>query len=444
MPDDRSQQLKILLVTDVFPPGSGGSGWSTFYLGKALSERGHDVKVLRPRYDLPSRRPALRRTQFGGLAVEELAIPTPPAWTQRPGLQRAWQEREGARHLGRRAAQIAVRDGVDVLHGQHKVSTLAVAAGAAHARSRGAHLAAVATVRDYWPLCPVSTRLFTSRNGDRFECRECNRFSKYMSSVLSEGRASPPGVLLSSTRWLATRQAARKLASCDAVIAVSRYVRDELALSGRVPGERLYAIPNLVDLPSVDRAMGGEWPLHDISPEHNFALFVGKFDANKGATMLPEAVARSGVSLPVVLLGDGPLKAEIEADARRRGLDFRFYSWLDNDAVLRVMNATRALIFPSSWQEPLSRVLLEGCASGAAICALDTGGTSDVIVDGRSGNDELSVIALSWWVTRWRTYAGEPWPLSSVPSGQCGNVPSFSSHAGAVFGSTVPKSQPKR
>ena len=33
--------LGVLLVTDVFPPGSGGSGWSTYYLGKALAERGH-------------------------------------------------------------------------------------------------------------------------------------------------------------------------------------------------------------------------------------------------------------------------------------------------------------------------------------------------------------------------------------------------------------------
>ena len=385
MPDEPSQQLKILLVTDVFPPGSGGSGWSTFYLGKALSERGHDVKVLRSRYDLPSPRPALRRTQYGGLEVEELAIPAPPAWTQRIDLQRAWQEREGARHLGRRAAQIALREGAHILHGQHKVSTLAVAAAAAHARSRGAHPVAVATVRDYWPICPVSTRLFNNRDGGRFECRECHHFSKYMSSVQSEGRSGPPGILLSSARWLATGRAARRLACCDAVIAVSRYVRDELALSGRVPGERLYAIPNLVDLPSVDRAVRGEWPLHDISPEHDFALFVGKFDANKGATMLPEAVMRSGISMPVVLLGDGPLKADIEADARRRGPDFRFYSWLDNDAVLRVMKAARVLLFPSAWQEPLSRVLLEGCAAGAAICALDTGGTSDVIVDGHSG-----------------------------------------------------------
>jgi glycosyltransferase involved in cell wall biosynthesis len=385
MSRDPSQQLNILLVTDVFPPGSGGSGWSTFYLGKALSERGHHVEVLRPRYDLPSRKPALRRTHFGGLAVEELVVPDPPAWTRRAGLQRAWQEREAARHLGRRAAQIVLREGVDVLHGQHKVSTLAVAAASARARSHGSRVGAVATVRDYWPLCPVSTRLFNSRDGGWFECRECHHFSRYMAAVLAEHRSGPSSLSLLSARWLATRQAALRLASCEAVIAVSRYVRDELALSGRAPGERLYNIPNLVDLPSVDRAVAGEWPLPDISPERTFALFVGKLDVNKGAAMLPKAVATSGIEMPVVLLGDGPLKAEIEADARQSGLDFRFYDWLDNDAVLRVMRAARTLLFPSAWQEPLSRVLLEGCAAGEAICALDTGGTPDVIVDGQSG-----------------------------------------------------------
>ncbi|MDQ3929903.1 MAG: glycosyltransferase family 4 protein, partial [Chloroflexota bacterium] len=67
------------------------------------------------------------------------------------------------------------------------------------------------------------------------------------------------------------------------------------------------------------------------------------------------------------------------------GLDFRFYDWLDNDAVLRLMNRAVALLFPSAWQEPLSRVLLEGCAAGAAIVALNTGGTSDVIEHGTSG-----------------------------------------------------------
>ena len=101
--------------------------------------------------------------------------------------------------------------------------------------------------------------------------------------------------------------------------------------------------------------------------------------------MLPRAVKQAGVTLPVVLAGDGPLQAQLAPKANALGLDFRFYDWLDNDAILRLMRAARLLLFPSAWQEPLSRVLLEGCAAGAAIVALNTGGTADIITHGESG-----------------------------------------------------------
>jgi glycosyltransferase involved in cell wall biosynthesis len=190
---------------------------------------------------------------------------------------------------------------------------------------------------------------------------------------------------LSLARWLHTLRASRALAACDAVVAVSVYVRGELQRSGRVPEEKLAVIPNLVDLPSVERALAGPWPLHDISLEDPFLLFAGKLDANKGPQMLPQALAEAGVALPLVVAGDGPLRAKLAADARDRGLDFRFCDWLDNDAVLLLMSRARALVFPSAWQEPLSRVLLEACAAGAAIVALDTGGTRDILVHGESG-----------------------------------------------------------
>jgi glycosyltransferase involved in cell wall biosynthesis len=186
-------------------------------------------------------------------------------------------------------------------------------------------------------------------------------------------------------RWLRTWAASRALARCDAVIAVSEYVRSELARSGRVPEGRLASIPNLVHLPSVDRALSSPWPLHDISPEEPFLLFAGKLDTNKGVRLLPLALERARVGLPLVLAGDGPLKGWLEEQARERRLDVHFCDWLDNDAVLRLMHQARALLFPSAWQEPLSRVLLEGCAAGAAIVALDTGGTLDIIEHRESG-----------------------------------------------------------
>src|SRR5215213_1770596 len=69
------RRLQILLLTDVFPPGSGGSGWSTYYLGKALRDRGHGVYIIRPRYNERVARVERRIVEYRGLVVEELHIP---------------------------------------------------------------------------------------------------------------------------------------------------------------------------------------------------------------------------------------------------------------------------------------------------------------------------------------------------------------------------------
>ena len=388
MSDSDLRRLNICLLTDVFPPRCGGSGWSTYYLGKALAERGHYVRVLRARYDEPVRRPARRVVRYGGLSVEELLVPAPPWWAALVGAGRAWSEDMGRRLLAMRAARLAAQGEADVLHGQHSVSGVASSLAALRARRQGVKVASVATVRDYWPLCPVSTRLFTDRQGQMFECRDCHRLMTYLACARQSTRRrwwKTTSVIPACLRWWRTRRAASALARCDAVVAVSSYVRGELERSGRVPPGKLYTIPNLVDPASVRRALEGVWPLPDIAPGEPFLLYVGKLDANKGVHILPGAVARAGVDLPVVVVGEGPVETELKRAARRRGLDFRFYSWLDNDAVLLLMRHARALLFPSAWQEPLSRVLVESCAVGAAIVALNTGGTGDLIGHMHSG-----------------------------------------------------------
>src|SRR5688572_17370300 len=74
----RAQALNICLATDVFPPGSGGSGWSTYYLGKALLERGHNVWVVKPVYGDVEENEGFRRSEYGGLVVDEAHVPAPP------------------------------------------------------------------------------------------------------------------------------------------------------------------------------------------------------------------------------------------------------------------------------------------------------------------------------------------------------------------------------
>ena len=87
----------------------------------------------------------------------------------------------------------------------------------------------------------------------------------------------------------------------------------------------------------------------------------------------------------LIIAGDGPLRPELERELAALGLQVRFLEWVDHDEVLRLMAGCELLLFPSAWGEPLSRVPLEASACRAAILAMPTGGTPDIIDDGVNG-----------------------------------------------------------
>src|SRR5919201_6198060 len=137
--------LRVMLITDVFPPGSGGSGWSTYYLAKALKERGHSVRVMRPRLGERVARPSRRVVEYGGLMIEEILVPESPRWASRLGVGKALSETAARRALSRRAYTAAHVLNLDVLHGQHSISAVAASSAARRARNHGLQVAALAT-----------------------------------------------------------------------------------------------------------------------------------------------------------------------------------------------------------------------------------------------------------------------------------------------------------
>ncbi len=384
--------MRILLATDVFPPRSGGSGWSTYYLGRALGARGHTVQVVRPRFlgpeAAPGGQPQVHGVEYEGLPVVELRVPR-----GRGRVQRLWgREVIAPRRYAQLVGEIARRMNADLVHAQHTLSVPAAVGAADQAARRAGRLPVVSTVRDYWPLCIYSTmQIPTMRNGVPSEqpCPQCWRTPDLLCCLwAAQGAASLrlwPGL---PVRQAITAGQRRALAASDAVIAVSRFVAGELRRANAVSPQRLHVLPNLVDVAHVERivATAPPWEQVGLAADAPFLLFVGKLEPNKGAQLLPAALRAAGVGpdLPVVLAGDGPLEGWLRregiADA---GLDLRF-AYLDNDDVLRLMARAAVLLFPSAWNEPLSRVLLEGCAAGACILALDTGGTPDAIT-GESG-----------------------------------------------------------
>jgi glycosyltransferase involved in cell wall biosynthesis len=353
--------VKVVLASEVYPPRAGGAGWSTRALALALREGGHAVTVVTTSpgtSDLD--RLDVRRLVAGGR--KRLAVP-----------------RAFARALGEMEA--------DVVHAQHPLSALGALAG-------GPRPVAV-TVRDHWPVCFWSTRM--SRGA---LCPGCGT-GAMMKCVT--GRVPAPGPLA----WAAIPYMGldlalkrRALRRAGATLAVSDAIADELRAAG-IP--RVEVIPNVVDAEEV-RATAAAPPSFPL-PER-FLLYVGKLEENKGARLLATTVAASRTGLPLVVLGEGSLAHTVKFDAAAAGVPLVLRGWAERDDVLRCLARATALVFPSLWPEPLSRVLLEALALGAPMAAMATGGTRELLGDDGAGLVVDDAAALAGAVARLAGDAG--------------------------------------
>jgi glycogen(starch) synthase len=348
--------LRVVLASEVFPPRAGGAGWSTRALGLALRGAGHEVDVL-----TTSPGPALE----AGLAVRRLAV---------QGRKRLAVPRAFARSL----AELPPA----VVHAQHSLSALGCLAGEEAGR-------VAVTVRDHWPVCFWSTRV--SRGA---LCPACGLAPM---TRCVEGRV-PARAPLS---WGAIpymredlRQKRAALARAGATLAVSEAIAGELRTAG-IP--RVEVVPNIVDADET-RALGAGRPSFPL-PDR-FLLFVGKLEENKGARLLVPAVAQSGAGLPLVVLGEGTLTHALKFEAASHDVTLVQRGWAHRDDVLAAMARATALVFPSLWPEPLSRVLLEALALGTPVAAMDTGGTREILGDGESGLLVADATALGAAVAR--------------------------------------------
>lgn len=359
----------MLLVTDSFPPRCGGSGWSTYELARGLRARGHGVQIVQPR---PGQQRDGRR-EHDGFVVDEIAATAPAL----PFVRNYFKNERLWRHLAGRLAGRLARTPVDIIHAQHVLTTVpSITAG------RAAGIPVVATVRDYWPVCYWSD-LIQDFGDDRL-CPACT--PRHMRRCL-RGRAGPAGVLAWPLIPYMRGNLERKrggLALADAVIAVSSVIGADLrARAPELAGADIRHIPNPVDVSGIRRAAGSA-PGPAGRP---YALYVGKLEPNKGAGHLVEVAMAAGLRIPLVVVGDGRLRPELERQAAgSRGLvDLRVEGWRPREDVLAWMAHAELLVFPSHGPESLSRVLLEAAALGVPIAAMDTGGTRDIVIHERTG-----------------------------------------------------------
>ncbi len=117
-----------------------------------------------------------------------------------------------------------------------------------------------------------------------------------------------------------------------------------------------------------------------------FFLFVGVLRYYKGLHILLDAVANS--DYPVVIVGAGPIEAELKAHAERLGLTHvLFVGALDEADKVALLTLCYAVAFPSHLRsEAFGISLLEGAMYGKPMISSEIGtGTTYINIDGDTG-----------------------------------------------------------
>jgi glycosyltransferase involved in cell wall biosynthesis len=303
--------MRILHVSDRLTD-RGGAHWHLRSVIERLRGLGHEVALA--------------------AGTRDDGVVPPCALHVVPGLEaRARQAADLARVLD------AVRPDVVHLHTVVNPAVLDWAGG----------LPALVTVQDHRYFCPAHGKWTAAGH----VCREPMK-AETCAACFSDDRYFRDVYALTEERLGAIRGLP--------IVVLSRYMKSELIAVG-VEASRIAVVPPFVH--GLDAHAPPDGP--------PWVLFAGRLAAGKGVREAVEAWRGSGLDLPLVFAGTGPLRASLED----QGLSV--LGWVPHARMSSVYRRARALLMPSRWQEPFGIVGLEAASLGTPVVAWQSGGVAE-------------------------------------------------------------------
>lgn len=177
-------------------------------------------------------------------------------------------------------------------------------------------------------------------------------------------------------------------AKLHCAVAVSGVVRRELVEEVGIPARKVVLIHNGIDVSPV--------PVSNLTAKRHQAglladdlvlVTVGRLAEIKNYQMLLEAIAiaiREAPTLKLIMVGDGPERAKLEATAARLGLSERVRFLGERADVPDWLALGDVFVLPSHY-EGISIALLEAMAAGLPAIVTRVGGNPEVVIDRENG-----------------------------------------------------------
>lgn len=350
--------MRILQVTDGYPPAVGGLERTVKALAHELADRGHQVEVATLGAD------AAEVTSEGAVTVRRLI-----GWTRH--LRRFSNDPHHQFHptapdpqLVRRLQEVVDEFRPDVVHAHgwilHSCLSLRLPTGTA----------LVVTLHDYSLNCAKKTMV----QGEQLDTCCAGASLRRCLPCANQFYGPVKGTALT----LGLAESRRRLDRVDMFLPVSGAVAGA-SLPG-VEGDRIVVIP-----PFVPDGLGSAPDLGrpDFLPAGDFLLFVGALGAHKGIDILARAHQNLGAALPLVVIG--PTDAEVPVPRGSADRPVILRSGVAHEQIMAAFSAATVAVVPSRWSEPFGLVAVEALACGVPVVASRVGALGEIVLDGDCG-----------------------------------------------------------
>jgi glycosyltransferase involved in cell wall biosynthesis len=278
------------------------------------------------------------------------------------GLRTTWSSRSY-----REITQLLKKGRPDVVHFHN---TFPLISPAAYYACKQMYVPVVQTLHNYRLLCPEANFLRDGR-----VCEACLRQPVAWPGIAlgcyrgSRGATAAVAAMQITHRAMGTWQT--KVA---VYIALSEFARKKF-IEGGLPGNRIVVKPNFVAGDFKPRASPGQ-----------YAVFAGRLSEEKGVQVLLSAWRMLQSSIPLRIVGDGPLLEKMSGEIRESLWPLvELTGRRTREEVRLLMSEAKFLISPSICYETFSLAVAESFASAVPVIASRLGAMAEIVKDGVTG-----------------------------------------------------------